>query len=135
MEASLKAMRKLTRESDHIVLISGLGVARAAGLNGVRAEHIAYDIEQKYGYSNDEIISSMFLSKRVEIFYQYYKEIILNCALQPTSIHEGALRLQQAGKLDAIVKRTVYPLYEMAGCDDVIEILGNVEKIYCPNCG
>ena len=32
MEASLKAMRKLTRESDHIVLISGLGVARAAGL-------------------------------------------------------------------------------------------------------
>ena len=56
MEASLKAMRKLTRESDHIVLISGLGVARAAGLNGVRAEHIAYDIEQKYGYSNDEII-------------------------------------------------------------------------------
>ena len=81
METSLKAMRKLTRESDHIVLISGLGVARAAGLNGVRAEHIAYDIEQKYGYSNDEIISSMFLSKRVEIFYQYYKEIILNCAL------------------------------------------------------
>ena len=50
METSLKAMRKLTRESDHIVLISGLGVARAAGLNGVRAEHIAYDIEQKYGY-------------------------------------------------------------------------------------
>ena len=69
METSLKAMRKLTRESDHIVLISGLGVARAAGLNGVRAEHIAYDIEQKYGYSNDEIISSIFLSKRVEIFY------------------------------------------------------------------
>ena len=135
MEASLKAMRKLTRESDHIVLISGLGVARAAGLNGVRAEHIAYDIEQKYGYSNDEIISSMFLSKRVEIFYQYYKEIILNCALQPTSIHEGALRLQQAGKLDAIVKRTVYPLYEMAGCDDVIELHGSVEKNYCPNCG
>ena len=55
METSLKAMRKLTRESDHIVLISGLGVARAAGLNGVRAEHIAYDIEQKYGYSNDFI--------------------------------------------------------------------------------
>lgn len=81
METSLKAMRKLTRESDHIVLISGLGVARAAGLNGVRAEHIAYDIEQKYGYSNDEIISSMFLSKRVEIFYQYYKEIILNCCI------------------------------------------------------
>ena len=40
METSLKAMRKLTRESDHIVLISGLGVARAAGLNGVRAEHM-----------------------------------------------------------------------------------------------
>ena len=61
METSLKAMRKLTRESDHIVLISGLGVARAAGLNGVRAEHIAYDIFFLIPRAKCRFFSSMFL--------------------------------------------------------------------------
>ena len=48
------------------------------GLNGVTAEHIAYDIEQKYGYSNDEIASSLFYTRRAELFFKYYKEVILN---------------------------------------------------------
>lgn len=135
MDAVLKTMKELIENSDHIVLVSGLEVVREAGLNGVRAEHIAYDIEQKYGYSNDEIISSMFLSKRVELFYQYYKEIILNKELKPTPVHEGAAKLQKADKLDAVIKRTVYPLYEMAGCENVIDMHGSVEKNYCPNCG
>ena len=78
MEASLKAMRKLTRESDHIVLISGLGVARAAGLNGVRAEHIAYDIEQKYGYSNDRARKmAEQISKHKSIFEEFLNYVYI----------------------------------------------------------
>lgn len=135
MDAVLKTMKEMIEKSNHVVLVSGLEVVREAGLNGVRAEHIAYDIEQKFGYSNDEIISSMFLSKRVEIFYQYYKDIILNKELKPTAVHEGAAKLQKAKKLDAVIKRTVYPLYEMAGCKNIIDLHGSVEKNYCPNCG
>lgn len=135
MDPMLDKMKDLIQKSDHIVLVSGLGVVREAGLNGVRAEHIAYDIEQKYGYDNDEIISSMFLSKRVELFYQYYQEIILNKEMKPTPVHEGAAKLEKAGKLDAVIKRTVYPMYDQVGCKNIIDLHGSVEDNYCPNCG
>lgn len=135
MDARLKCMNHLIQESNSIVIVSGLGVAYDAGLNGVRAEHIAYDIEQKYGYSSDEIMSSLFLNNRVTLFYDYYKQIVLNTELQPTEIHKAAAKLQKAGKLDMIVTREVYPLFQMAGCKDVIEMHGSVEENYCPNCG
>ncbi|MCH5268769.1 MAG: NAD-dependent deacetylase [Lachnospiraceae bacterium] len=135
MDSKLDKMKELIQKSDHIVLVSGLGVIREAGLNGVRAEHIAYDIEQKYGYDNDEIVSSMFLSKRVELFYQYYKEVILNKEMKPTPVHEGAARLEKAGKLDAVIKRTTYSMYDQVGCKNVIDLHGSVDENYCPNCG
>ena len=61
-----------------MVVLGGINVMLETGLNGVRAEHIAYDIEQKYGYSNDDIISSLFFSRRVDIFYNYYLELLFN---------------------------------------------------------
>lgn len=137
MDSKIQKIKKMVEESNHVVVISGIGVELAMGLNGVRAEHVAYDTEMKYGYSNDEIISSMFLSKRVEMFYQYYKEVILNKELKPGAIQKQAAALEKAGKLDGIVKRSVYPLYQMAGCseDKIIELHGSVEDNYCTRCG
>lgn len=134
MDPILQKIQNMIKASDHIVVVSGLEVALGAGLNGVRAEQIAYDIEQKFGYSNDEITSFAFYSRRVDLFYQYYKQVILNKELKPTPVHKGIARIQTAGKLDAVVTRTVYPLHQMAGCENVVELHGSVEENYCPNC-
>lgn len=136
MNPILDKIKKIIKDNENIVVVSGLGVVREAGLNGVRAEHIAYDIEQKYGYSNDEIISSEFFARRVELFYQYYHEVILNKEkLEPTPVHEGVSKLQKAEKLDAVITRTVYQLHQKAGCDKVIALHGSVEDNRCPVCG
>ncbi len=134
MDPILNKIQSIIQESDHVVVVSGLEVVLEAGLNGVRAEQIAYDIEQQFGYSNDEIISSAFLSRRVDLFYKYYKEIILNKELEPTPVHKGIARIQKAGKLDMIITRTVYPLHQLAGCENVVELHGSVEDNHCPNC-
>ncbi len=135
MNAAADKIREILGQSENVVVIGGLNVMRESGLNGVRAEHIAYDIEQEYGYSNDEIVSSMFFSRRVDTFYDYYKKIILNKELEITPVHEAMYKLQQDGKLDAIITRTVYSLYRKAGCEDVIEMHGSVEENRCPVCG
>ncbi len=135
MNSSLNKIHEIISKSDHVVVLSGLGVVLEAGLNGVRGEHIAYDIEQKYGYANDEIISSMFYSRRVDVFYQYYKDIILNKPLEPTPVHEGIMKIQEANRLDAVITRTTYSLHKKAGCECVIELHGSVEENPCPNCG
>lgn len=134
MDPILSKIQKVINNSEHIVVISGLEVALEAGLNGVRAEQIAYDIEQEYGYSNDEITSSEFYSRRVDAFYKYYREVILNKALETTPVHEKIAEIQKAGRLDAVVTRTVYSLHKKAGCENVIELHGSVEENRCTNC-
>lgn len=136
MVQNLETIRNIISNGGNIVVLSGEGVMRETGLNGVHAEHIAYDIEQKYGYSNDEITSSLFYSRRSDIFYQYYKEVILNKEdVSPSPVHYGVARLQQCSKLDAVITRMVYCLYQKAGCDKVIELHGSVEGNRCPVCG
>lgn len=135
MNVSLDKIHEIISKSDHVVVLSGLDIVLESGLNGVRAEHIAYDIEQKYGYANDEIITSMFYSRRVDLFFKYYKEIILNKELKPTPVHQGIAKIQDANRLDAVITRTTYSLHKKAGCKNVIELHGSVEENACPNCG
>jgi NAD-dependent protein deacetylases, SIR2 family len=136
MQRSLETIKNIIRNGGNIVVLGGIEVMLEAGLNGVRAEHIAYDIEQKYGYPNDDIVSSLFFSRRIDIFYKYYKEIILNKdEIKPSSVHEGVAKLQRYGKLDTVITRMVYSLYQKAGCDRVIELHGSVEENRCPACG
>ncbi len=135
MEQNIETIKNILREGGNIVVLGGINTMLATGLNGVLAEHIAYDIEQKYGYSNDEIVSSPFIARRVELFYRYYKEVILNQPVVPSAIHEGVAKLQRYGKLKAVVAHTVYGLFQKAGCENVIEMHGSVEENRCPICG
>lgn len=136
MSPTADKIKKIIENSTDITVLSGINTMHAAGLNGVRAEHIAYEIEERYGYSNDEIISSAFFARRGDIFYDYVKNIIINVDNpQPTIIHKAVRQLQQQGKVEHIVTRTVYELFEKAGCENVIDLHGSIEKNKCQTCG
>ncbi len=129
-------IRDIIKNSGNIVVISGSKVIREAGLNGIRAEHIAYEIEEEYGYSNDEIVSSTFFFSRGEMFYHYYKNVILNKEeIEPTTVHKAVYKLQKEGKLNSVITRTVYGLYKKAGCENVLEMYGSAEENRCTACG
>ena len=78
MDKNLETIKNILRGGGNIVVLGGMEVTLRAGLNGVKAEHMAYDIENEYGYDSEEIVSSLFYSKRADVFYKYYREIILN---------------------------------------------------------
>lgn len=135
MEQVIEKMRDIIRGGGNIVVFAGMNITYDMGLNGVTAEHIAYDVEQKYGYSNDEMASSFFYARRADLFYKYYKEVILNIdAPHPSAIHYGIYKLQQCSKLNAVITRSVYSLYKKAGCSNVIQLYGSVDENICPRC-
>ncbi len=130
-----KNVKEILKKSKGIVVIDGINTIREAGLNGVLAEHIAYDIEEKYGYSSDEIATSSFLTRRVEMFFDYYRTIILGPKkIKATPTIECVAKLQKAGKVDYIISRMVYSMYQKAGCKNIIEVNGSVENNECPAC-
>ena len=53
MEKIAERIKEIIDKSGNIVVLSGLNVMRETGLNGVRAEHLAYETEEKYGYANE----------------------------------------------------------------------------------
>ena len=136
MEKNLEIIRDVIRKNDNIVLVSGSDVTRESGMNGVRAEHMVYDIEQEYGYSGEEIMTEQFFTRQVDVFYDYYKNIILG-EREPslTTVYRSAAQLEKSGKLTNIVTRMVYDSYAEAGCNKVIMLYGSVEENKCPACG
>lgn len=136
MKQVLDTMKRIIEENDNIVLVSGSEVIKEAGLNGVRAEHLLYDIEEKYGYSGEEIVTAPFLARQSEKFYDYYKNIILGKEdVKLTKVYQSAAALEKAGKLSAIITRMVYSAYQKAGCENVVELYGSAEENRCPVCG
>ena len=136
MNQVMDKIREVLRSNQNIVLVSGSEAMRETGLNGIRAEHIAYDIEEQYGYDSDEIVSSLFLTRQADKFYDFYKNIILNkIDVELTEVFKTAARMEQEGRLSAIVTRMVYGLYQRAGCKNVVELYGSAEENRCPECG
>jgi NAD-dependent deacetylase len=136
MNPTADKVKELIQQSNNVVVLSGINVIREIGLNGVRAEHLAYEIEEEYGYSNEEIVSSAFFARRGDIFYEYIKNIALNIEdPQPSVVHKSIRQLQKRGKVKHIITRTVYEMYEKAGCEGVIDMHGSIEKNKCPVCG
>ena len=88
MEKIAERIKEIIDKSRNIVVLSGLNTMRETGLNGVRAEHLAYETEEKYGYSNDEIVSSAFYARRSDIFYDYIKNVTINKEAVPTVVQD-----------------------------------------------
>lgn len=133
---TIEKIQKVIWDSDNVVMVSGSEVFREGGLNGLRAEHIVYDIEQKYGFSGEEIVTSQIYSRQVAMFFEYYKDIILNKEKPDnTTVYDVVAKLEKEGKITNIVTRMVYDFYEDAGCEHIVKLYGSVEENRCPACG
>ena len=109
-----KNILQILRNSRHTVVLSGAGLMAESGYPLLRDGEESYEIEEKYGYSFEEIFSSGFYAG--EGFY----------ALKS---------LQDRGLIGPIITRRIAGLEDRAGCRDVINLKGTVFRNRCPNCG
>lgn len=132
----LQKIKSLIQESKSIVVFSGVNLLRESGLTCPWAEERAYEIEEIYGYSPEEIISYDFFRRKKEIFYRFYKEVVLDMEkIQPTQAHHAIARLEKQGKLNHVITRDIFGQYQMAGVSRVIELFGTIHTNICPKCG
>ena len=74
---------QILREGRYTVVLSGIGLMAESGYPLLRDGAESYEIEDKYGYSYEEIFSSGFYSARKELFFRFYKEVILKAVEIP----------------------------------------------------
>ena len=73
--------------------------------------------------------------KNKEEFYRFYKDRMLYEGAQPNVTHKTLAKLEQMGKLKAIVTQNIDGLHQMAGSKVVYELHGSVMRNYCEKCG
>ena len=55
-----KTLSEILKESRHTTVLSGFGMLLESGYPAIRDGDESYEIEQRYGYSVEEIFSSSF---------------------------------------------------------------------------
>lgn len=131
-----KNMLQILKDSSYTVVLSGAGLMAESGYPLLRDGKESYEIEEKYGYSFEEIFNSAFYSARKELFFRFYKEFILKATEIPPGKGFYALKtLQDYGLIDSIITRRIAGLEDRAGCRNVLNMKGTVYENVCPTCG
>ncbi len=126
-------LRKLIEESNYIVFFGGAGVSTESNIPDFRSDDGIYN--QQYKYPPEYMLSHEFFTEHTDEFYDFYKnKMIFQCA-QPNKAHLALAKLEEQGKLKAVVTQNIDGLHQAAGSQNVLELHGSVHRNYCTRCG
>lgn len=120
-------------ESDNIVFFGGAGVSTESGIPDFRSVDGLYN--QQYDYPPETIISHSFYVRNPKEFYRFYKNKMLFPDAKPNAAHLALAKLEQQGKLKAVITQNIDGLHQAAGSREVLELHGSVHRNYCTRCG
>lgn len=80
------------------------------------------------------MLSRTFFINNTEIFYDYYKKNMIYPEVKPNKAHIALAKLEEQGKLTAVVTQNIDGLHQMAGSKKVYELHGSVLRNYCMRC-
>ena len=128
----LEQLRKWIEESNRIVFFGGAGVSTESGIPDFCSVDGLYS--QKFDYPPETIISHSFYERRPEYFFRFYREKMLPLGFEPNITHKVLAKLEEAGKLSAVVTQNIDGLHQKAGSKTVYELHGSVLRNYCTRC-
>ncbi len=130
---NLSTLKSWIKESSRIVFFGGAGVSTESGLKDFRSQDGLY--HEKYDYPPETILSHSFFFSHTAEFYRFYRDKMLCLTAKPNAAHLALARLEQRGKLSAIVTQNIDGLHQAAGSEKVFELHGSVHRNYCLKCG
>ena len=129
----LEQLQSMIDESNNIVSFGGAGVSTESGIPDFRSVDGIY--HQKYDYPPETILSHTFYVRKSEEFFKFYRDKMLCLDAKPNAAHIALAKLEQAGKLKAVVTQNIDGLHQAAGSKKVLELHGSVLRNFCEECG
>ena len=129
---NISLLQKYIDESNNIVFFGGAGVSTESGIKDFRSVDGLYN--EKYDYPPEEILSRSFFDKNPEEFFKFYKDKLNALNIQPNITHYYLKKLEDIGKLKAIVTQNIDGLHEKAGSKNVLLLHGTTYKNHCMKC-
>lgn len=132
MDSKIAELKNIVAESNYIVFFGGAGVSTESGVPDFRSVDGLYN--QSYKYPPETILSHTFFMRNTEEFYKFYKDKMLFKDVEPNNAHKALARLEESGKLKAVITQNIDGLHQAAGSKNVYELHGSVHRNYCMKC-
>lgn len=129
----IETLKKWIKESHYLVFFGGAGVSTESNIPDFRSTDGLY--HQKYDYPPETILSHSFYVHRTTEFYRFYRDKMLFPKAKPNRAHLALAKLEQMGKLKAVITQNIDGLHQAAGSREVLELHGSVLRNYCTRCG
>lgn len=122
------------KNSKNIVLFTGAGISTASNIPDFRSANGIYSNLYNGFLSPEKVVSHSFFIESLKEFYEFYFDKMVYLDAKPNKAHEFFSKLEQEGKLKAVITQNIDDLHQMAGSKNVIELHGSIKRNYCMNC-
>lgn len=128
----IETLHQWMQESERVVFFGGAGVSTESGIPDFRSTDGLYN--QQYDYPPEQILSHTFFMRWPEEFFRFYRDKMLAPSAKPNKAHRALAKLEEQGKLTAVITQNIDGLHQMAGSKRVLELHGSVHRNYCMRC-
>lgn len=127
-------LTEILRNSRHIVFFGGAGVSTASGIPDFRSSNGIFSQKLNRNLSPEQLVSHTFFVRYPEEFFDFYKKNLVYPDAKPNACHIALAKLEEMGKLTAVVTQNIDGLHQAAGSRTVYELHGSVLRNYCLDC-
>jgi NAD-dependent deacetylase len=134
-EQKIKKLAKYISESNNIVFFGGAGVSTESGIPDFRSSSGLYkNKDEEFDSPPEVMLSHDYFFSNTEKFYRFYKTKMLYPNAKPNDAHKILAKLEQKGKLKAVITQNVDNLHQEAGAKNVVELHGSGKNNFCLDC-
>lgn len=131
---NIDILTDIIRNADSIVFFGGAGMSTESGIPDFRSENGLYMTADGSQYSPETMLSHSFFVSHTDEFFKYYTTKMICKEAKPNSGHIALAKLEEAGRLKAVVTQNIDGLHQMSGSKKVFELHGSVHRNYCTKC-
>ena len=137
MNQNVQQLHELLKRSSHIVFFGGAGVSTASNIPDFRSDEGLYSgkEQKKYPYPPETMLSHTFFVRHTEQFFEYYFDKMVYPDAKPNPAHIALAKLEEMGRLSAVITQNIDGLHQQAGSRRVYELHGSVYHNTCQQCG
>ena len=137
MDDKIRRLAAMIKDSEAVVFFGGAGVSTESGVPDFRSKDGLYNQHDVRfdGYSPEYLLSHECLTSQPEVFFEFYRQKLDTHDIKPNAAHKALAKLEQQGKLKAVVTQNIDGLHQAAGSKNVYEIHGTTARNYCSRCG
>ncbi|MBR3642415.1 MAG: NAD-dependent protein deacylase [Parasporobacterium sp.] len=136
-EEKLETLLTYVEDAEKIVFFGGAGVSTESGVPDFRSKDGLYNQHDVRfdKYRPEYLLSHSCLMREPEVYFEFHRQKMDTRKIEPNNAHKYLAKLEEKGKLTAVVTQNIDGLHQKAGSKKVYEIHGSALRNYCIKCG